>query len=816
MRYLLGLLFTFALSFFGYAQSAGYTCAERHQQPHNLKTSEFKSGDEIFRSDTIDLIHTSIYLDFTNDENDTISGFAAIKFESLIDVSTISFDLQDLDVDSIVYHGGQISFSHNDTLLVANFGATISASTTDSISIYYSGSPKEDPSTWGGFYFEPNYTFNLGVAYLNQPHSFGRAWHPCFDNFVERCTYDFEILTDQGATAYCNGTRIFETSVGTDSLLTRWEMNTEIPAYLASVAVSDYAHVEENYYSALQNTNIPLWLVARPSDTTNMKNSFANLQQAIAHFEDSFGPYVWEKIGYVAVPFNAGAVEHATNIAYPVLTINGNLQFETIMAHEIAHHWWGDWVTPQSAEEMWISEGISTYCERLFLEDVYDYDAYMAEMRTNHKNVLHRAHISDSGFYALSAVPLKYTYDQHVYNKGSDVMHTMRSYLGDTDFFEALKALQIEFGGGAVSSIEMRDYLVNQGYAAAGDFFNDWVLQPGFSHFAFANQFSIQNGSNYDVTLTLDQKLKGASNYHTNVPLTLTFMDENWNSHEEEILMSGDYQQFIFTMPFDPIFAAVNMNERINDAITAENLTITGPQSFNLNYTNLKVTIDGVTDSALMRIEHNWVAPDVMNNPENILISKDRYWNIHGINLESVSGELRFEYNGRNIPTGDLDNSLMNDTGSELFTEDSLVLLYRPDYYSDWEVHSDYTYAPTGATDDKFGFMTANFFAPGQYTFGYRTSSVGIEDESYLVSNYAIYPNPTNQDVMIDLTNWKQEPILFELYTLNGQYVKSATISGGMNNTIDVQELASGTYFILLKDKSGFTKGSSQLLIRKN
>ena len=814
MKYLLVFFFTFAFNFFGLSQADCNSCQSKHKHLNELKGATYKAGLELLRSDTIDVIHTSIYLDFTNTDNDTISGFAKIKFEALENVSTISFDLQSLTVDSVVHNSNTLSFNHNDTLLISNFGTTLTSGTIDSIYIYYQGSPQEDPSTWGGFYFDPNYTFNLGVAYLNQPHSFGRAWHPCFDNFVERSTYDFEILTNNARTTYCNGTRISENTVGTDSLLTRWEMKTEIPSYLASVAVSDYVHVEDSYFSALQNTNIPLWLIARPGDTTNMKNSFVNLQQAITHFENSFGPYVWEKIGYVAVPFNAGAVEHATNIAYPLLTINGNQQFETIMAHEIAHHWWGDWVTPQSAEEMWISEGISSYCERLFLEDVYDYDAYMAEVRFNHKNVLHRAHVDDSGFYALSAVPLKYTYDQHVYNKGSDVMHTMRSYLGNTDFFNALKSLQTNFGGGDVSSIEMRDYLVGLGYTASGDFFNDWILQPGFSHFAFTHLESVQNGGNFDVTVTLDQKLKGASTFHSNVPLQLSFMDDNWNLQTEEVSMSGDYQQFTFTMPFDPVFAAVNMDEQINDAITAENLTLTSPQSFNLNYSNIKVTVSNVVDSALMRIEHNWVYPDEMNAPQNILISKDRYWNIHGINLENVAGELRFEYNGRNIPSGDLDNSIMQNTGSQTFTEDSLVLLYRPDYYSDWQVHSDFTYAPTGATDDKFGFMTANFFAAGQYTFGYRTSSVGLTENSTIIENYSIYPNPTSSNLMIDLSKWKEEQIEIELFTLNGQLMHQEVLTAGGVSILSLDGYSNGTYFIVLKDENGFAKGSQQVVVQ--
>lgn len=800
---------------FSQLNEAAQICQEKHQHPAIEFDRQYKSGNESLRSDTVNVINYSVYLDFTQAGSQHISGNCQVKFEALMNITTISLDLLQLNIDSIWYDGANIPYSYNDTLLVPQFGTTLTSGTIDSLTVFYNGTPQKDPSTWGGFYFSGGYYFNLGVGFESIPHNYGRVWHPCFDNFVERATYNYEILTSDAKTAYCCGVRTSEVSVGTDSLLTTWQLNTEIPTYLASVAVADYTHVEDNYFSTSQSLNIPIWLAAEEGDTSNLKNSFINLNGAMEAFETDYGPYVWDRVGYVLVPFNAGAMEHATNIAYPLSTINGTTSFETLMAHELSHHWWGNWVTCETAEEMWINEGLASYSERLFLEHVYDYNTYMEEMRDNHSSVLHRAHINDSGFYALNAVPLSFTYGDHSYNKGSDVMHTLRNYMGDTEFFAALQSVQNTYGGGTCSSEQFRDQINSLGGFDVTNFFNDWILQAGFSHFAITHFEKTLNGSNYDVSLVVDQKLKGAPAYHNGVPLQITFMAADWTTHSEEIIASGDYQLMNFTLPFEPVFVALNMDEQINHAVTAEDVVITETGIETMSYARARVVVDAVPDSAFMRVEHNWVYPDNISAPENVMVSLDRYWNIHGVNLDQIQGSIRFEFDGRHNAAGDLDNSIMNNTGSQAFIEDSLVLLYRPDSEAGWTIHSDQSLLSLGSDDDGFGFITANTFAAGQYTFGYKTNSVGVENQILNDHQYSIYPNPTNDSLTIDLTKWEQQKMGIEIYALNGQLLEKRLLQGGQLNMLSTQHFVNGSYLLILTNTQGDRYGSKKFVVKK-
>jgi aminopeptidase N len=813
-------ILTISLLLFSYLSIGQFTeqgnlCQNRHQHPAMEFETQYKSGNESLRSDTVNVINYSVYLDFTQAGSSLISGNCEIKFEALMDITSISLDLLQQTIDSVTYNGTNIAFSYDDTLLVPQFGSTLTSGSIDSLTVYYNGTPQQDPSGWGGFYFTSGYYYNLGVGFESDPHNYGRVWHPCFDNFVERATYDFEILTSNNKTAYCNGVRTNVQNVGTDSIITNWELDLEIPTYLASVAVADYTHVETNYFSFLQSTNIPVWLTAQEGDTTNLKNSFVNLNGAMEAFENRYGPYVWNRVGYVLVPFNSGAMEHATNIAYPLATANGTTSFETLMAHELSHHWWGNWVTCETAEEMWINEGLASYSERLFLESVYDYDTYMDDMRANHKAVLHRTHINDNGFYALNAVPLEYTYGDHSYNKGSDVMHSLRSYMGDAEFFGALQSIQNNFGGGTVSSEQFRDHITGLGGYNVDNFFSDWILQAGFSQFAVTHFEKEQNGSSYDVQLVVDQKLKGAADYHHQIPLQITFMGADWTTHSENIIADGDYLQMNFSIPFDPVFVALNMDQKINHAVTASDVVVSNTGLYDLTYSNARITVDNITDSAFLRVEHNWVYPDNISAPENVMVSLDRYWNIHGVDLENIEGSMRFEFNGRHNSTGDLDNSLANSTGSQAFTEDSLVLLYRPNSEAGWEVLADFSLSTVGADDDAFAFLTANSFAAGQYTFGYKTNSVGIENPFLTNQQYSIFPNPANDSLNIDLTAWNKQAMGIEIYTINGLLVDQRQIQGGELNTLSIENYISGSYLIILTDDKKERFGSKKIVIKK-
>ncbi len=674
-------------------------------------------NNEANRSDTVNILNYSIYLDFTEAENEELLGHCMITFRPEMDINSLHLDLLKLTVDSVIFHGDEAKYEANENEIRIDFSITLERNKVDSVRIHYHGKPALDQSGFGGFYFTDGYYFNMGVAFTDQPHVYGRSWHPCFDNFSERATYDFSILTKKGFTAYCVGTRTFQTDLDKKTSLSKWKLETEIPSYLAAIYVSNYKHFEQMYSSEVQQSEIPIWLVAQPQDMSNFKSSFRNLTTLMAEFEDRFGPYNWEKIGFALVPFDGGAMEHATLIAYPKDDADGSLDHEDLMAHELSHHWWGNWVTCASPEEMWINEGMASYCEYLFYEALYGRVAYMELMRKNHYMVLQKAHYYDGGHYALNKIPADYTYGVHSYKKGADVMHTLRSYMGDERFFKGLKHIQSSYGNGNISTEEFRDVMV-QFSANAGQFFDDWILQPGGAHFSVEGYSSTLMASlAFKVDVRINQKSRAATGLFQKVPLNLSFISKDFDVFQEQIEVSGADVRVSIDVPFEPVYVGINLDERISDATTAKMEMISKKGNYDWKYANVNFNAKNVKDSALIRIEHNWVGADAANLPEKIQISKERYWNIDGVHLENLDGEIDFHYSGQMDRDGFLDFQLFTYSNA---TNQNLVLLYRSANNQAWTIHPDFILSHEGPKNSTKGKIKAKGIKKGQYAIGYR------------------------------------------------------------------------------------------------
>lgn len=182
--------------------------------------------------------------------------------------------------------------------------------------------------------------------------------------------------------------------------------------------------------------------------------------------------------------FTAGAMEHATNISIGRAFINGTLGYETLWAHELSHMWWGDKVTCKTDADMWLNEGWASFNEALFTQALYGNTAYKNWIRTNHRKVLQFAHISDGSYLALNAIPSDYTYGATAYQKGADIVHTLRNYLGDSLFKVGTQHYLDSFAYGNASSANLRDALTSATGINMNRFFDDWIFTPGFPHFS--------------------------------------------------------------------------------------------------------------------------------------------------------------------------------------------------------------------------------------------------------------------------------------------------------------------------------------------
>jgi aminopeptidase N len=758
--------------------------------------TEAKLSANASRSDTIDVLNYSIHLNITNFVTKLISGNCKVTFRSKQNgVSWLDLDLLELTVDSVKQHDTLLTSSYNDTLLKINLLHVLSVSDTDSLTVYYHGIPQIDATGWGGFYFTSTYAYNLGVGFGADPHNYGRVWFPCFDNFVERSTYDFNITTAAGKKAACNGFLANHTVNVGGTETWNWRLNESIPTYLASVAIADYKTVHKQFSGI--NGPIPVELHGVAADTTNIKNSFVHLLNAFNTYENRYGAYSWNKIGYSFVPFTGGAMEHATNITYPRLFATGATTYESIMAHEFSHHWWGDLVTCSTQEDMWINEGMASYSEDLFNEDLYGRAKYLSDVRSNLTNIIQFAHHKEGGYRAISGVPHAYTYSDHVYLKGKAVAHSLRGYMGDSLFFVGLHAFLNNRKFSAVSSYDMRDELETASGLNLHSFFDNWVFSPGFPHFSIDSVSISKIALSYSATVSLKQKLTGAPALYTDVPLEVTFWDSTWTPITKQVELSGQDSSYQFTLLFNPVFTAVNYNQKLADAISSESKTIKTIGASNFANAFMNLTVQNISDSVFIRIEHNWTKPDSLKDAsKNYKLSPNRYWKVDGIFNSGFVSKARITYDGRSNSfsgTNYLDNALI--TGKE----DSLVLLYRKDAGDDWNEYSTYTKL-MGNVNDKTGSITLDSLKRGEYVLALKTGApTGQVKPIAKNADFRIFPNPAGSKVNIELKNNVNNDSDIDIYDANLQLFENYRVGSRQSNlTVSSEDWPNGIYFIII------------------
>jgi len=759
------------------------------------------SRDHRLISDTLDVVHYSIHLDIMDLPSHNIGGFTEVSITTYYDNTDIIYlELLQLEIDSVFVDGVMIqNYNHIDPLLVIALPAPIDTEDTILIRIHYHGVPFHEG--WGGFHYSASYAYNLGVGFDSDPHNLGKAWFPCIDDFHDRATYDCFIRVDEGYTAVCGGSLESETNNGDGTVTFHWYMNNPIPTYLASVAVGNYILINDTYEGAERDIPIDYWI--RPVDSIYIEGFFVHMHDILAIYESHFGPYDWNRVGYVSTYI--GAMEHATNVAFPWDYWSSGLSSEWLYAHELSHMWFGDKVTCASAEDMWINEGWAVFCESVFLDEVYGEGSYINNINALHAEVLQFCHTmpphGDGQYFALYGIPTEFTYGTTVYDKGGIVTHTLRGYLGDELFFSGVQGFLEEFAFDYMSSEDMRDFFTNHSGIDMTGFFDAWVFSPGFPHFSVDSFHVSPTGPTSEVTVYAKQKLKGTDHYASSNRIEVTFMDNDWNSYTDLLQFSEINGSQIFQVPFIPTAVFLDLNDLICDATTDDEhvVTTTGDILYDNTFFTLETT--EISDSGYVRVTHNWVPPDSLNTPVNGLrLSDYRYWKIDGIFPGNFIATGKFKYSKGYF----LDNTLITNSS------DSLVILYRPDPSEEWQ-SIDFIKVGNWIV----GNMWVNNLQPGEYTLAVWNQPDGTGDMLFPSDvPLKLFPNPSEDNFTFEFN--LEEKARISIYNNEGKLIDNFPLDSGRQivNWHPVTD-TNGIYYVHLYSLNNRILASDKLIYIK-
>ncbi len=789
------------------AQPNPYGCHFFRHAPglQALSPQDRNNIDEtIARSDTFDIIHYDIQLDLSNYFSQSIKAATTITFRALMeDQENIRFDLYQLEVDSVIGPDGPMTFQHDNEFLTVGFFSTPEVGVDQELTVYYGGLPYRDPN-WGGFYFQQNYIYNLGIGISTIPPNFGKVWYPCFDSFVERATYSYHVKSSGSFRLHGQGTFMGETVVAGDTVIRSYAFNQPIPTHLSAIAVANYQ--EHAYVHEGANGDIPVTLRAKPNLLNGMITKFEQLGAAIDACEHWYGPYPFERVGYVHTI--DGALEIPTNVAYPeFMNQQSDANNRGLFTHELGHHWWGDIVTPYIHNDMWLKEGPAEYSGHLVEEWIDGNPGLVQAVKDNLLYVLRQAHVNDEGFQSLSPMPDEHIYGTHTYYKGALVMHNLRGYLGDSLFRHAMHSIQTDLAYTTITADQFKEALETYSEMDMDPFFDAWVFGPSYSVFEVLSSEAQQAGEEWNVELQIGQKLRGGSGYHQLVPVDLTLISATGAVHDQLVVLGGEQSDLMVTAPFEPAMVILNRHARLNQARLDHEVIIPAGTTLdqNLPHVEFRAFCDGTPGDVLLRVEHLWVAPDPAPLAEDVLeISTTHYWNVDGQWPDGAVLRGRLNYAGFGVTQLD----------HELFAGDEfgICVLYRSTPTEPWAVYP-YQQVNAGSLLNGQGNIMITELRKGQYAFGKTTGfvSVGDLDETDQWS-LELFPVPAQDELVVKGTVPVHGTLIVDVFTIDGRLAMRSTTpaQGPYRDVLNVRGLPNGAYLVRVLTTDGQLVGSQR------
>jgi len=573
-----------------------------------------------------------------------------------------------------------------------------------------------------------------------------------------------------------------------DAIRWTWQLTDPIPTYLASVAVGKYMAYIDTVHS-ISGEVLPIEIYADPATIRKVPASFVQLKTFIHTYEKRWGACRWQRVGYVIVPFGSGAMEHATNIAFPRSYVTGTVTDDNqdLISHELAHSWFGNLITCSSSNNMWINEGFATYGEYL-CHEILDptLQKYKTGVRKLHMDVLKTTHSKDGGYFALDDVPTNKTYGSTSYDKGGLVAYTLRHYMGDSLYFSSITQFLDENQYANVTSEEFFQKLaIIAGMEELNDFYAGWVHQPGFLNFNIDSITRVVGTNKYQVAFK--QRLHHANYFADNNKVDVEFVSASGERNlVERINFSGESDIVEIELPFEPVFWAIDPNFKMGDACFdyTHKITKTGTTSWGDAY--FKIQVASLSEEPIIRVEYNPFPPTPPKNvhPDIIKISEKRFWRVGFLQYNTIQAQYSFTYNSAN------EGELLKG-----YTKDNLVLLHRRDAAHDWQIIST-----TVSGTIQQGTLTTNFLLPGEYTFGI-SENVNVQE---LENNIEVYPNPTTGELKV--TSYKLRVTNIEVFDVLGRkqnfgYARLPKAEGEV--VFDISALPNGTYFLRIETENG-------------
>lgn len=464
----------------------------------------------------LDIQHYKLSIQL-NDSNNIIKGEATITIKFTQNVNGVTLDLVDrrrdgkgMTVTRVTKDGSAINFLQDAEHLVIK--DTVTKDAESIYTINYAGEPAD------GLIISRNKfghrTF-FGDNWPNRAHN----WFPCNDHVSDKASVEFIVTAPEHYQVVANGIQIEETNLPHHLKLTHWKEDVPLPPKIMVIGAADFA---VNYVGNVDCIPLYSWIYPENKDSGFARYAIAKniLQWYIEHV----GSYAYKKLANVQSKTIFGGMENANTIFYFEGSVNDK-NLEALMAHEIAHQWFGNSASEKDWQHVWLSEGFATYMTHLYHEAKYGIDSFNNRMRTDRDSVI--------AFSKRRSTPVVDTTEKNnlmrllninSYQKGGWVLHMLRRKIGDSLFWKGIKTYYTKYAGRNASTNDLRQIFEEVTHQNLEMFFYQWLFTAG--------QPQLNVEWSYDATKkSVIIKVEQLQNNLFEFPLQMEFLD----AHESNV-----------------------------------------------------------------------------------------------------------------------------------------------------------------------------------------------------------------------------------------------------------------------------------------
>jgi aminopeptidase N len=468
-----------------------------------------------------------------------ISGKVTTTYTALSNMTSLTFDLANtLTVSSVKNGDANLAFTQTASELQITLPTTQPKGISATVEINYSGTP---PSSGFGSFETTTHNGTPVMWTLSEP--FGAMeWWPCKQDLNDKInSIDVYITAPSKYTSVSNGVEPEAPVINGLKKTTHFHHNYPIPAYLICAAVTNYA-VYNQTGGTIPN-QYPIVNYIYPENLTQtVQNQLAQTPLILNLFENLFEIYPFHKEKYGHAQFGwGGGMEHTT------VSFMGNFSRELI-AHEMAHQWFGDKITCGTWKDIWLNEGFATYLASIVIENFDGQAAFIAD-KTNMINSI--TSVSNGAVYLndVEAANVNRIFSGRLsYYKGAMVLNMLRFKMGDALFFKALKNYLADTNLAYKYAVttDLQSHLETVYGSSLQEFFNDWVYNQGYPTCAI----DFQNNYNGTVSIGVNQTQSDPSVSFFEMPVPIRVFGAGGEQMDLVLNHISNGETFIKNVPF--------------------------------------------------------------------------------------------------------------------------------------------------------------------------------------------------------------------------------------------------------------------------